>query len=63
MNPILAFLSLYTVKTTRPEKCDNFAQRYQSQPITTKFQNTANILLTFRNYVKIFLSRDILPNI
>ena len=27
-----------TVSTTRPEKCDIFAQRYQSQPITTKFQ-------------------------
>ena len=26
------------VSTTRPEKCDIFAQRYQSQPITTKFQ-------------------------
>ena len=23
-----------TVRTTRPEKCDIFAQRYQSQPIT-----------------------------
>ena len=27
-----------TVSTTRPEKCDIFAQLYQSQPITTKFQ-------------------------
>ena len=26
------------VRTTRPEKCDIFAERYQSQPITTKFQ-------------------------
>ena len=26
------------VSTTRPEKCDIFAQRYQSQPITTRFQ-------------------------
>ena len=28
----------YSVRTTRPEKCDIFAQRYLSQPITTKFQ-------------------------
>ena len=27
-----------TVRTTRPETCDIFAQRYQFQPITTKFQ-------------------------
>ena len=26
------------VRTTRPEKCDIFSQRYQSQPIKTKFQ-------------------------
>ena len=30
--------SINAVRTTRPEKCDIFAQRYQSQPITTKFQ-------------------------
>ena len=28
------------VRTTRPEKCDIFSQRYQSQPITKKFQKT-----------------------
>ena len=28
----------YAVRTTRPEKCDISAQRYRSQPITTKFQ-------------------------
>ena len=34
----------FTVRTTRPEKCEIFAQRYQSQPITTKLKkNTANI--------------------
>ena len=27
-----------TVRTTRPEKCDIFTQRYQSQPINKKFQ-------------------------
>ena len=27
-----------TVRTTRPEKCDIFAQCYLSQPISTKFQ-------------------------
>ena len=32
--------SASTVRTTRPEKCDIFAQRYQSQAITTKFQKT-----------------------
>ena len=31
-------ISHYTVRTIRPEKCDIFSQRYQSQPITTKFQ-------------------------
>ena len=31
-------LNELSVRTRRPEKCDNFAQRYQSQPITTKFQ-------------------------
>ena len=53
----------YTVRTTRPEKCDIFAQRYQSQPITTKFHNTAYIFLTFRNHVKIFLSQNNLHNV
>ena len=28
----------FTVRTTRPVKCDIFSQRYQSQPITKKFQ-------------------------
>ena len=52
-----------TVRTTRPEKCDIFAQRYQSQPITKKSKkNTANIFLTFRNNVKIFLSQNIMNN-
>ena len=27
-----------TVRTTRPEKCDIFSQRYQSEPITKTFQ-------------------------
>ena len=40
-----------TVRTTRPENCEFFAQSYQSQPITTKFKNTANIFLTFGNHV------------
>ena len=31
-------LGKYSVRTTRPEKCDIFAQRYQSHPITFKFQ-------------------------
>ena len=54
-----------TVRTTRPEKYEIFTQRYQSQPITSKFQkkNTAIIFLTFRNHVKIFLSQDIMQNI
>ena len=26
-----------TVRTTRPEMCDVFAQRYQSQVVTTQF--------------------------
>ena len=52
-----------TVRTTRSEKCDIFAQRYQSQPITTAFQNTCYIFLTFRNHVKIFLSQNILHNV
>ena len=34
---------LLAVRTTRPEKCDILAQRYQSQPISIKFQNPANI--------------------
>ena len=50
------------VRTRTPENCEIFAQRYQSQPITPKFQNTANIYLTFRNHVKIFLSRNIMHN-
>ena len=50
----------YTVRTTRPEKCDIFAQRYQSQPITTKFQKHCLYLLNpLRNHVKIFLSQNI----
>ena len=54
---ILKFLSnSLTVRTTKPEKCDIFAQLYQSEPITTTFQNTADIFSTLRNYVKIFLS-------
>ena len=37
--PIRLKQALYLpVRTTRPERCDIFAQRYQSQPITTKFQ-------------------------
>ena len=28
----------FTVRTTRPEKCDIFAQRYQSHALTAKFQ-------------------------
>ena len=50
------------MRTTRPEKYGIFAQHYQSQPIIKKFQNTANIFLTFRNNVKIFLSRNIMHN-
>ena len=53
----------FSVRTTKPEKCDIFAQRYQSQPITTKFHNTAYIFLTFRNHVKIFLSQNNLHNV
>ena len=37
------FYYLYTVRTTRPEKCDIFAQRYQSQPVSTNSKNSANI--------------------
>ena len=51
-----------TVRTTRPEKCDIFAQRYQSQPITKNSRNTANIFLTFRNNVKMFHSQHIMHN-
>ena len=38
-----------TVRTTRPEKCDILAQRYQSQPITTKFHKHC---LYFLNHQK-----------
>ena len=31
-------LKLVTVRTTRPEKCEIFAQRYQSGTMATKFQ-------------------------
>ena len=55
-------LETITVRTARPEKCDIFSQRYQSQPITKNSENTANIFLTFRNHVKIFLSRNIMHN-
>ena len=51
-----------TVRTTRPEKCDVFSQRYQSQPITKNSKNTANIFLTVRNHVKMFLSPNIMHN-
>ena len=54
--------ALETVRTTRPEKCDIFSQRYQSQPIIKNSKNTANIFLTVRNYVKIFLSQNIMHN-
>ena len=50
------------VRTTRPEKCDIFAQGYQSQPITKKFRKHRFIFLTFRNHVKIFLSQNIMHN-
>ena len=56
-------LKAYTVRTTRPEKSDIFTQRYQSQPVTKKFQKHCyNIFLTFRNNVKIFLSQNIMHN-
>ena len=51
-----------SVRTTRPEKCDIFSQPYQSQPSTKNSKNTANIFLTFRNHVNIFLSQDIMHN-
>ena len=38
----------YAVQTTRPEKCDIFAQRYQSQSITTKFPKTLLIFLNLQ---------------
>ena len=31
---------VFTVRTRTPENCEIFAQRYQSQPITQKFQKT-----------------------
>ena len=54
--------AMYTVRTTRPEKCDIFSQPYQSQPITKTFQKHGNIFLTFRNHVKIYLSQNIMHN-
>ena len=47
------------VRTTRPEKGDIFAQRYQSQPITTKFQIHC---LYFFN-LQILLFQNILHNV
>ena len=38
LNHLVTITTSQTVSTTRPEKCDIFTQRYQSQPITTKFQ-------------------------
>ena len=54
---------VFTVRTTRPEKCDIFAQRYQSQPITTKFQKHCLYFLNLQKCVKIFLSQNILHNV
>ena len=51
------------VRTRTPEKCDIFAQCYQSQPITPKYsKSTANIVLTFRNLVKLFLFQNVMHN-
>ena len=36
--PKLGSCLIITVRTTRPEKCDIFAQHYQSQPITKSYQ-------------------------
>ena len=52
-----------TVRTTRPEKCDIFVQRYQSQPITTKFQKHSLYFLTLQKSCQIFLSQNILHNV
>ena len=52
-----------TVRTTRPEKCDIFAQRYQSQPITTTFHKHCLYFLNLQKPCQIFLSQNILHNV
>ena len=51
-----------TVRTTRPEKCDIFAQVISLNQLLQKSKNIANIFLTFINNVKIFLSQNIIHN-
>ena len=51
------------MRTTGPEKCNIFAQRYQSQPITTKFQKHCLFFLNFQKQCQNFLSQNILHNV
>ena len=44
-----------TGRTIRPEKCYIFAQRYQSQTITTKFKNHCEYFLTLEKPCLAFL--------
>ena len=61
--PTTTALTAITVSTTRPEKCDIFAQLFSLNQLLQNSKNTAYIFLTFRNHVKIFLSQNILQNI
>ena len=52
------------VRTRRPEKCDIFAQRYQSKPITTKFHKHCLYFLNLQKPCQnISLSLNILHNV
>ena len=53
----------YTVRTTRPEKCDIFAQRISLNQLLQNSKNTANIFLTFRNHVKVLLFQNVMHNV
>ena len=53
----------YSVRTTSPEKCDIFAQRYQSQPITTKFQKHGLYFLNLQKPCQNISLQNILHNV
>ena len=51
-----------TVRNTRPEKCDIFSQRYQSQPITKKFQKHCSYFLNLYKPCQNIFSQNIMHN-